>query len=107
MKPLRKFSLTLHLWLGLFAAIFLFVEGVTGGIMAWGSEILRLINPPGRQTDIQIYHVPSGGTARLSLEALASALEVSIPDSVFVTSSFPNNPISHGPPTFRSRPSLL
>jgi site-specific recombinase len=35
LRPLRKFSLTLHLWLGLFAAILLFVEGVTGGIMAW------------------------------------------------------------------------
>jgi uncharacterized iron-regulated membrane protein len=62
LKPLRKLSLTLHLWLGLFAAIFLFVEGLAGGIMAWGSEILRLINPAERQTDMPIYHVPSGGT---------------------------------------------
>jgi uncharacterized iron-regulated membrane protein len=79
LKPLRNFSLNLHLWLGLVAAIFLFVEGVTGGIMAWGTEILRLINPPGRQTDTQIHHVPFGGTPRLSLEALASALKAKHP----------------------------
>jgi uncharacterized iron-regulated membrane protein len=79
LKRIRKFSLSLHLWLGLFAAIFLFVEGVTGGIMAWGSEILRLINTTGRQTDMQSYRVPSGGTPSLSLQALASALEAKHP----------------------------
>ncbi|MGD0798023.1 MAG: PepSY-associated TM helix domain-containing protein [Acidobacteriaceae bacterium] len=79
LKPLRKYSLTLHLWLGLIAAVFLFVEGVTGGIMAWGSEIFRLLNPPGRQADVQIYHAPSGGTTRLSLDALAAALEATHP----------------------------
>ncbi len=78
MKPLRKFSLNLHLWLGLLAAIFLFFEGATGGILAWGSEILRLLNLPGPQSDTPIYHVASGGT-RLSLEALASALEARRP----------------------------
>ena len=79
MKPIRKFSFTLHLWLGLVAAIFLFVEGITGGIMAWGSEILRLTHPPGYLTEMPIYHVPSGGTPPLSLEALVSALEAKHP----------------------------
>jgi len=63
----------------LFAAIFLFVEGFTGGIMAWGSEILRLINPPGYLTDMPVYHLPSGGTPPLSLEALASTLKAKHP----------------------------
>lgn len=92
MKPLRKFSLTLHLWLGLFTAIFLFVEGVTGGIMAWGSEILRLINPPGRQVDMQTYHVPSGATPSLSLEALAAALEATHPGLRLVAIEFSQRP---------------
>jgi len=38
LKPLRKFSQSLHLWLGLVRS------------SCWGSEILRLINPPARQT---------------------------------------------------------
>ena len=92
MKALRKFSLTFHLWFGLFAAIFLFVEGVAGGIMAWGSEILRLINPPGRQANTQMYYVPSGGTPRLSLEALAAALQARHPDLRLVAIEFPQQP---------------
>lgn len=92
MRPLRKFSLTLHLWLGLCAAIFLFVEGATGGIMAWGSEILRLINAPGRPTDMRIYHVPSGGTPSLSLQALASALEAKHPGLRLLDIGFSQQP---------------
>jgi uncharacterized iron-regulated membrane protein len=90
LRPLRKFSLTLHLWLGLFAAIFLFVEGVTGGIMAWGSEILRLINPPGRQADT--YHLPPGGRPRLSLETLAADLKAKHPGLRLVAIEFPLQP---------------
>ena len=92
MKPLRNFSLNLHLWLGLFAAIFLFVQGVTGGVLAWGSEILRLLNLPGPQTGMPIYHVPSGGTTRLSLEALVSALEAKHPGHHLLDIGFSQQP---------------
>jgi len=37
----------IHLWVGLFAALFSSLKAVTGGILAWGPEIVRLLNPPG------------------------------------------------------------
>lgn len=92
LKPLRKFSLSIHLWLGLFAALFLFVEGLTGGIMAWGAEILRLLNPPELQADKQIDRLPSTAMPRLSLEALAAALEAGHPGLRLRAIEFPQQP---------------
>jgi len=92
LKPIREFSLKIHLWLGLIAAIFLFVEGLTGGIMAWGSEILRHINPLGRQTDMRIYGIPPGETSRFSLEALADILEAKHPGLRLRAIHFPQKP---------------
>ena len=75
---MRKISLTLHLWLGLLAAVFLFVEGTTGGIMAWGPEILRMFNPPGSRTEARVYHLPPG-PGPLSLTRLSAVLEEKYP----------------------------
>ena len=73
---MRKFSLQLHLWVGLFAAIFLFIEGVTGSIIAWGPEVFRMLNPAGPPVAAPVYRVPSVGDP-LRLTELVSVLEKS------------------------------
>lgn len=70
---MRKLSLTLHLWLGLAAGFFILVEGTTGAIIAWGSEIVEKLAPEIRQAD-PVYSV-GGLEPRLPLAALVARLE--------------------------------
>ncbi len=87
--PSRKTYLALHLLVGLIGAIFLFVEGVTGGIMAWGPEIFRIFNPPGPRIDAPVYRVPSNQSP-LSIAELTADLEKARPGSRLATMQFPD-----------------
>ncbi len=42
---LRRFMLTVHLWAGLSAAVFLFALGISGSLVAFETEIDRALNP--------------------------------------------------------------
>ena len=42
---MRRFFLTIHLWAGLIAALFLFALGVSGSLVAFENEIDRALNP--------------------------------------------------------------
>jgi uncharacterized iron-regulated membrane protein len=69
----RKLSLTLHLWLGLAAGFFILAEGVTGVIIAWGSEIVEKLAPEIRQAD-PAYSIPRS-EPRLPLITLVARLD--------------------------------
>jgi uncharacterized iron-regulated membrane protein len=68
---MRRVMLTIHLWAGLAAAVFLFALGVSGSLVAFENEIDRALNP--KLTWIQ------PGTARLSLAQMTTKLEHAYP----------------------------
>jgi uncharacterized iron-regulated membrane protein len=70
----RALSLRLHRWVGLLAAIFLFLEGATGGIIAWGPLLYRRLESVGPPQPPPEHPVPAGPAAR-PLAALQSGLE--------------------------------
>jgi uncharacterized iron-regulated membrane protein len=78
---IRRVILTLHLWAGMVAAVFLFLLGITGGLMAFEDEIDRALNP--RLTWIQ------PGSAALSLTELKTKLEAANPGYTLVAFGFP------------------
>ena len=41
---MRKAFLTVHLWAGLIAAVFLFLVGISGAIIAFENELDRFLN---------------------------------------------------------------
>jgi len=63
----RRILVALHRWFGLFTAVFLFIAGTTGALIAWDHEIDALLNP-------DLYQAPARGTPRDPLE-LADAIE--------------------------------
>lgn len=42
---MRPVLVRLHRWLGVATALFLFVSGLTGAIIAWDHEIDEILNP--------------------------------------------------------------
>lgn len=64
----------LHRWAGLFTAVFLFIAGVTGAVIAWHDELDAWLNPA--------FHVASSGGSQRPALALANALETRHPDTV-------------------------
>lgn len=42
---MRSWLVRLHRWFGLFAAVFLFISGVTGAVIAWDHELDGWLNP--------------------------------------------------------------
>lgn len=64
---MRKFLLSLHLWAGLIAAVFLILLGVTGSLMVFEDEIDRALNP--KLTWV------TPGEKRLTLTEMKSRLE--------------------------------
>lgn len=62
---------TLHRWFGLFAALFLFVSGLTGAIISWDHELDERLNP-------HLFRAAGAGTPLPPLE-LAARLEASDP----------------------------
>lgn len=90
MKPLRNYSHRVHLWTGLIAAIFLFVEGVTGGIMAWGPGVLRLLDSSSSESQPMAHLVPS--RPALPLDEIAAILEKQYPGFHLRTVTFSPQP---------------
>jgi uncharacterized iron-regulated membrane protein len=61
----------LHRWFGLFTAVFLFLAGATGALIAWDHELDALLAP-------ELYHARTDGPA-LPAAALADRLEAEDP----------------------------
>lgn len=78
---IRRVILTLHLWAGMAAAIFLFLLGITGSLMAFENEIDWAINP--KLTWIQ------PGPVQLSLTELKTKLEAANPGYTLVAFALP------------------
>lgn len=68
---MRKVLGQLHRWLGLATALFLFIAGLTGAIIAWDHELDAWLNP-------DMFEVPGGGAALASTE-LARRVEMQEP----------------------------
>ena len=77
----RSLWVRLHRWAGLAMAGFLIVVGLTGSLLAFHSEMERLINP-------QLYPEPPAGQARLSLGELAARAERLAPQAQVRSVSF-------------------
>src|SRR5437762_14253125 len=71
---LRRSLLTLHQWIGLFAALFLIVIGVTGSALVFEVEIDRALNPA------TSYVTPRG--QRMPMETLVARALVAAPTDV-------------------------
>jgi len=68
---MRRLMVLLHRWFGLFAAVFLFVSGATGALIAWDHELDEWLNP-------QLFSVRTDRPALAPLE-LARRLETGDP----------------------------
>lgn len=79
---MRSIFVLLHRWLGLIAAVFLFITGLTGAVISWDHELDALLNP-------QLHATRARGSALPSLE-LARQVEARYAE-VFV-SSIPPTP---------------
>ncbi len=72
---IRRFFVWLHRWFGLAMALFLIIEGLTGSLLAFNTELTRLFNP-------QLFvaqHEPSAKP--LDLAALAARVEAIAPQA--------------------------
>ena len=78
---IRRVILILHLWAGMAAAVFLFLLGLTGSLMAFENEIDRALNA--KLTWIR------PGPARLSLTELKAKLEAANPGYTLSAFGFP------------------
>lgn len=68
---LRQWLVRLHRWLGLTTAVFLFIAGLTGSLIAWDHEIDGWLNP-------QIFKAQTAGTP-LSAQTLVARAEQAEP----------------------------
>ncbi|RFU45380.1 PepSY domain-containing protein [Paraburkholderia sp. DHOC27] len=68
---MRPVLVRLHRWFGIGTALFLFMSGLTGSIIAWNEELDALLNP-------DFYHARSNAPALSSLE-LANRVEAADP----------------------------
>lgn len=81
---IRLFSVWLHRWIGLLMAGFLVIVALTGSLLAFNSELERLISP-------QLYAAPRPGVAPLDLGALAERAEALAPEA-YVTGLYVAEP---------------
>ncbi|MGO8847822.1 MAG: PepSY-associated TM helix domain-containing protein [Methylocella sp.] len=70
----RRVAAWLHRWVGLLMAGFLIIVGLTGSLLAFNSELERLISP-------QLYATPRPGVAPLDLATLAERAETLVPQA--------------------------
>jgi len=68
---MRSLLVTLHRWLGLFIAVFLFIAGLTGALIAWDHELDSWLNPA-------FYHTQTHGDMQSPL-VLANRIEAANP----------------------------
>ncbi|MET0282972.1 MAG: PepSY-associated TM helix domain-containing protein [Polyangiales bacterium] len=76
---MRRISMLLHRWLGLFTALFLAMAGLTGAMIAWDHELDHWLNP-------QLFRAQDQGPVRDPLQ-LANELEAK--DARFTVSYLP------------------
>ncbi len=70
----RRFFVWLHRWVGLLTAGFLALVALTGSLLAFNSELERLISP-------RLYAIPKPGVALLDLATLAEGAERLVPEA--------------------------
>jgi len=68
----HNFFVVVHRWTGLVMALFLFVAGVTGSILAFNSELERVFAP-------NLFAKPASGSKRLDLATLAEGAGSAVP----------------------------
>ncbi|MDN7959833.1 PepSY-associated TM helix domain-containing protein [Burkholderia orbicola] len=68
---LRPFLVRLHRWFGLAIALFLFVAGLTGALIAWDHELDAALNPD--------FYIARSGAAPLAPLELAARIEAADP----------------------------
>ena len=78
---MRRFWVFLHRWAGLVMAGFVIVVGITGSLLAFNSELERLISP-------QLYAAPKPGAVPLDAAALALRAEALVPKGQVYSVSF-------------------
>ena len=78
---MRKLFLTLHLWAGLTAALFLLLLGVSGALVAFEGEIDRALNP-------RLSYVHPQGQP-LTLEAISARLTAAYPGATIEVFGLP------------------
>ena len=78
---MRRFWVFLHRWAGLLMAGFLIVVGITGSLLAFNSELERLISP-------QLYAAPRPGAVPLDAATLALRAEALVPKGQVYSVSF-------------------
>jgi uncharacterized iron-regulated membrane protein len=69
---LRRFFVWLHRWTGLFMAGFLIIEGLTGSLIAFNTDLTRLFDP-------QLFVTPEPDMRPLDLATLAERAETLVP----------------------------
>jgi uncharacterized iron-regulated membrane protein len=72
---IRSLLILLHRWLGLFTALFLFIAGLTGAVIAWEHELDEWLNSYLFKTQ----PTAEGASKPLSLLALAEQVETADP----------------------------
>ena len=77
----RRLFVLLHRWTGLLMTSFLVVVGLTGSLLAFNSELERLISP-------QLYAAPKPGAVPLDAAALALRAEALVPKGQVYSVSF-------------------
>jgi uncharacterized iron-regulated membrane protein len=75
---IRRFFVWLHRWAGLAMALFLILVGLTGSLLAFKSDLERLVCP-------RIYATPRPGVPPLDLATLAERAETLVPQGRVVT----------------------
>ena len=78
----RAFWVWLHRWAGLAMALFLIIVGLTGSLLAFKSDLERLICP-------RIYATPRPGVPPLDLATIAERAEALVPQGRVVTVYLP------------------
>ena len=65
----RQYIVAIHRWVGLFMAVFLIIEGLTGSLLAFNQELEALINP------VFFATAPAADAHQLDLASIAERAE--------------------------------
>jgi len=84
-KTFRKVVLQLHLWIGIAAAFFLLLAGVSGALLVFETQIDQALNP-------KLARVPPTSGTPLSLNELKTALERQYPGYRVLSFNIPETP---------------
>lgn len=66
---MHRFLVLAHRWVGLATAVFLFIAGITGAMIAWEHELDCLLNP-------QIFHARSAQAPNAKVKTLFELIEI-------------------------------